>query len=467
MSDKDIQEKPNSKKDADIEKVSSEKTLDTSEELPCSSSSPGEPVDVPYPETDRISDTKNTPDKVKLNGKKLETKNSIPKSVGDEPGSSFPDLSRAEYLKQASEQLIRTLTSLSPAGQKLLVIALTAGLAVGYGSSALVCSNQKKTYQGQIKELTDDLQHLTGEKDQLQDLNDELQGVLQELGDEISDVESLYENCQETSQDLQGQISILGSQMEERDEELSVLNEGLTGSGDFLGLYIIRADLDAEKNKMNVLVGNSLPLNSIVASVSLWNSTHRYIDRSENATGMMMGSMVTQVNQTFTWSPQQAQAPEGFLNADDSYIVTVISITGYSDSHIYQAVKMSIDVTHWGFDDDSLVIGVYNDALRVPFPMAAAIGVRKAGTSVYYNVSMPAIVDEETLGGARYAWNATSSGAPEGFLRKDAKYFIRITYNAPESWYNWDKDYSEFGVWSPQPRDKDNGDEPPELPEEF
>jgi len=57
--------------------------------------------------------------------------------------------------------------------------------------------------------------------------------------------------------------------IEEKDEELSVLNHGLSGSGEFLGLYIIRADLDEEKNRMNVTVGNSLPLNSIIGSTSL------------------------------------------------------------------------------------------------------------------------------------------------------------------------------------------------------
>jgi hypothetical protein len=466
MSDKDIQKTPSSKKDVDVEEVSSEKPPEISKEPSRSPGSPAEPVDVPYPETDRVSDI-NTTEKVKINGKKTVTKNNIPESVGDEPGSSFPDLSRAEYLKQASEQLVRTFTSLGPAGQKLLAIALTAGLVIGYGSSALVCSNQKKTIQDQIKDLTNDLQQVSGENDQLQDLNEELRGGLQELEDELDEIDSILQVCQETGQDLQGQISALGTQIEERDEELSILNQGLTGSGDFLGLYIVRAELDEEKGTMNVLVGNSLPLNSIIASISLWNTTRRYTDRSENATGIILGSMAAPVNQTFTWSPQEAQAPEGFLNADDSYIVTVISITGYSDSHIYQAVKMSLDVIDWGFDDDSLVVGVYNDALRIPFPRAAVIGVRRAGTSVYYNVSMPVIVDEETLGGAHYAWNASASGAPEGFLRKDTKYFIRVTYSAPESWYNWDGDYSEFSVWSPQPKDNDNDGEPPEFPEEF
>jgi len=465
MSDKDIQKTPSSRKDSDVEKVSSEKTLDTSKEPSRSPGSPGEPVDAPYPKTDRVSDT-NTTEKVKINGKKTATKDNIPESIGDEPGSSFPDLSRVEYLKQASEQLVRALTSLGPAGQKLLAIALAAGLVVGYGSSALVCSNQKKTIQDQVNDLTNSLQQVSGENDQLQDLNEELRGSLQELEDEFDEVDIILQGCQETGQDLQVQISVLGNQIEEKDEELTILTQGLSGSGDFLGLYIVHAELDEEKNRMNVLVGNSLPVNSIIASISLWNNTHRYTDRSENATGIIMGSMAESVNQTFTWSPQQALAPEGFLNADDSYYVTVISVTGYSDNHIYQAVKMSIDVIDWGFDDDSLVVGVYNDALRAPFPRAAVMGVRKAGTGVYYNVSMPAIVDEGTMGGAHYAWNASASGAPEGFLRKDTKYFIRVTYNSPESWYNWDKDYSEFAVWSPEPRDKDDGGEGPIEPPE-
>jgi hypothetical protein len=467
MSDKDIQKTPSSKKDVDVEEVSSEKPLDTGKEPPRSPGSPAEPVDAPYPETDRVSDT-NTTEKVKIDGKKTATKDNIPGSIGDEPGSSFPDLSRVEQLKQVSEQLVRTFTSLGPAGQKLLAIALTAGLVVGYGSSALVCSNQKKTIQDQVDDLTNSLQQVTAENDQLQGLNQELQDGLQELEDELDEIDTMLQGCQETSQDLQGQISVLGNQIEERDEELSILNQGLSGSGDFLGLYIVHAELDEEKNRMNLLVGNSLPVNSIIASISLWNTTHRYTDISENATGIIMGSMAAPVYKTFTWSPQQAQAPEGFFNADDSYVVTVISVTGYSDSHIYQAVKMSLDVIDWGFNDDSLVVAVYNDALRFPFPRAAVMGVRKTGTGVYYNVSMPAIVEEETLGGAHYAWNASASGAPEGFLRKDTKYFIRVTYIAPESWYNWDKDYSEFVVWSPEPKDKDDGNDGPlEPPGEF
>jgi hypothetical protein len=97
------------------------------------------------------------------------------------------------------------------------------------------------------------------------------------------------------------------------------------------------------------------------------------------------------------------------------------------------------------------------------------IGVRKAGTSVYYNISNPVMVEEGTIGGGDYLWNATASGAPDGFVKRDTKYFIRVTYMEPEDWYNWDQDYTENIVWSPPPRDRDDdngGGEPQEPPEE-
>jgi len=49
-----------------------------------------------------------------------------------------------EFIEKMVGLLVKTFASLGPAGQKLLAIVLTAGLAVGYGSSALVCSNQKQ-----------------------------------------------------------------------------------------------------------------------------------------------------------------------------------------------------------------------------------------------------------------------------------------------------------------------------------
>lgn len=477
MSDKDIQKTPSSKKDLDVEEVSSEKPLDTGKEPSRSPGSPAEPVDAPYPETDRVSDT-DTTEKVKISGKETAAKDNIPGSIGDEPGSSFPDLSRAEflnsrveYLKQASEQLMKAFSSLSPAGQKLLAIVLTAGLAVGYGSSAIICGNQKRGYQTQITDLTGNLENVTGQRDQLQGLNNELRDALGQLEDEIDDIEIHLEGCQEENQEFQAQVSNFGRQIEEREEEITVLTQGLTQSGDYLGVYIIRADLDEMRNRINVTLGNSLPINSIISCIALQNNTTRYTDRSENATGILMGSMTERVEQTFFWSPEQANAPEGFLNTDDSYFILVTTINGYTCYHSYIQVKMGIDVIDWGYSDDSMVIAVYNGALVFPFPGAAVIGVRKAGTSVYYNVSNPEMVGEETLGGGHYAWNATASGAPEGFVKRDTKYFIRVTYMEPEGWYNWDQDYTENIVRSPPRResgdDENGGGEPHEPPEEY
>ena len=476
MSDKDIQKTPSSKKDLDVEKVSSEKPLDTGKEPSRSSSSPADPVDAPYPETDRVSDT-NTTEKVKISGKETATKNDLPRSIGDEPGSSFPDLSRAEffnsrveYLKQASEQLMKAFSSLSPAGQKLLALVLTAGLVIGYGSSAIICNNQKRGYQTQITDLTGNLENVTGQRDQMQGLNDELEEVLLELEDEIDDIETYLEGCQEESQDLQAQVSTLGRQVEEREEEITVLTHGLKESGDMLGLYIMRADLDVERNTMNITLGHTLPVNSIITYIILESPNGRYWDRSEDATGVIMGSMSDVVEKTFIWSPEDAEAPEGFLNTYDSYFIIVATINGYACYHQYVQVKMGIDVIDWGYGDDSIVVAVYNGDQELPFPQTAMIGVRKGGTSVYYNVSTPEMVEEGTLGGGDYAWNATASGAPEGFVKRDTKYFIRVTYMEPEGWYNWDQDYTENIVRSPPRReegDENGGGEPHEPPEEY
>lgn len=469
MSDKDVQKTPNSKKDTVIKEGSDKKPLKTSEEIgePSGTSSPVDPIDIPYPETDRVPDTKITSEKI--SGKEIGAKNNIPKSVGDEPGSSFQELART-YLKQASEQLMKVFSSLSPAGQKLLAIVLTAGLAVGYGSSAIICSNQKRGYQTQITELSDNLGNVTGQRDQLQGLNDELRDSLGQLEDEIDDIEIHLEGCQEENQEFQVQVSNFGRQIEEREEEITVLTQGLTQSGDYLGVYILRADLDEGRNRINVTLGNSLPINSMISWIAIQNNTIRYTDRSENATGILMGSMTERVEQTFFWSPEQANAPEGFLNTDDSYFILVATINGYTCYHSYIQVKMGIDVIDWGYGDDSMVVAVYNGAYVFPFPGAAVIGVRKAGTSVYYNVSNPEKVGEETLGGGHYAWNATASGAPEGFVKRDTRYFIRVTYMEPEGWYNWDQDYTENIVRSP-PRDEggdeNGGGEPHEPPEEY
>lgn len=373
-----------------------------------------------------------------------------------------------DLIKNLVAQFVNALYGLSPAGQKILAIALTIGLAVGYGSSAILCSNQKQGYQAQITELSDSLQNVVSERDQLQEINDELEEALQELEDEITDIESYLEGCQEESQDLQLEVSTLGLQIEERDEEIAELTQGLE-SGDMLGLYIIHADLDEVRDRMNITLGHTLPLNSIISNISLSNHTHRYWDYSEDATGIILGSMSETVEQTFFWSPESADAPEGFLNADDSYYITVTTINEYTEYYYYCRVNMGIDIVDWDFGDDSLIIDVFNEDLECPFPWAAVIGVRKAGTGIYYNVSSPMMVEEGTLGGGFYAWNATASGAPDGFIKKDTKYFIRVTYPAPERWYNWDQDYHETSVWSPPPRDRDDdngGGEPQEPPEE-
>jgi hypothetical protein len=364
---------------------------------------------------------------------------------------------------------MNALSELNPAGQKILAIALTIGLAVGYGSSAIACSNQKQGYQAQITELSDNLQNIVDERDQLQDINDELEETLQELEDEMAEIESYLEGCQEESQDLQAEVSTLGLQIEERDEEIAVLTQGLTESGDMLGLYIIRADLDEARNTVNITLGHTLPVNSIITYIILQSDNERYWDRSEDATGVIMGSLTDVVEKTFIWSPGDANAPEGFLNNDDSYLILVATINGYSCYHHYIQVKMGIDVIDWGYSDDSMIIWVNNGALMAPFPGAAMIGVREAGTSVYYNISNPVMVEEGTIGGGDYLWNATASGAPDGFVKRDTKYFIRVTYMEPEDWYNWDQDYTENIVWSPPPRDRDDdngGGEPQEPPEE-
>ncbi|MBN2334093.1 hypothetical protein JXL21_00940 [Candidatus Bathyarchaeota archaeon] len=358
--------------------------------------------------------------------------------------------------------LITYLSKMGPMGQKVLALALATGLTGGYAASSFAYDSSRRGYQDDISELMDSLDAMESEIAELMQNNTGTQDKMRRMMEDLEDKSSELSDCHEGSLQLESQVGSLEGEVQDLESNVTIYNEfiGQASDADFLGMYIIDIECDAENGKMKVTLGNSLPINSIIASLSIRKGDEIYTDTSENATGYVFGSM-EETSKVFVWDEHEAGAPEGFLNTYSAHLVGATTMRGYSDWVYYVRVTMGIKVTDWDFPENRLVLRPENTGGAYPiFPVAAMIGIkRKNFDGVYYNISEPTIVEEGTLGGHWYEWSESSAGAPDGFLKRNAKYVIRFTFYP--STYDWrlDREYVEATVNSPE---SSGSSEPPE-----
>lgn len=371
-------------------------------------------------------------------------------------------------IKRSVETLIISLTKMGSAGQKLLAMVLVTGLVGGYAVSTLSCNSSNEEYLTRISKLNDTIKSLESEKNELLNNNSGLQKNIRELEEDLGDTEDDLSACQETSERALGEIVGIRGELRDTESNLTILQKTIREGhgGVYIGLYIVKVEVDVESDQVRVTVGNALEINTVIASIGVMKGNLMYFDRSENATGILEGEPEVGNSEVFVWDEQEASAPEGFIDVDDCYTIRVTSITGQSSIALYITVKMGISVDEWKINQDYIHVGVLNEVYRFPFPQTAKLCVKKLGfDDVFYNVSYPVVVEEGTLGGNTYLWNESVSGAPSGFLSKDSRYLIRVVYSPEESGYHWCKQYSEEIVRAPRTKDTSNGEsEPPEEP---
>ena len=362
--------------------------------------------------------------------------------------------------------LITYLSKMGPTGQKVLALALATGLTGGYAASSFAYDSSRRGYQDEISELMDSLDAMESEIAELTQNVTGTQDKVRRMMVDLEDKSSELSDCHEGSLQLESQVDSLEGVVQDLESNVTIYQNfiGQASDADFLGMYIIDLECDAENGKMKVTLGNSLPLNSIIASLSIRRGDEIYTDTSENATGYVFGSSQGETSAVFVWDEREAGAPEGFLNTYSAHLVGATTMNGYSDWVYYVTVKMGIKVTDWDFADNRLVLRPKNTGCEYPvFPGAAVIGIkRKNFDGVYYNISEPTIVEEGTLGGHWYEWSESAAGAPDGFLKRNAKYVIRFTFYPSN--YDWrlDREYVEETVNSPESNESNGGSEPPE-----
>jgi len=419
------------------------------------------PIPIPYPEVAMAADTKDGAKKVKIEDKDtiLEDKSSFEPSIGDEAGTSSPgrigNINGARVLAEA-KKLLNLVKGLEPIAHQLLVISLAIGLASGYGVGLIPYNNMKKDSLTRISALEDTI---SGQESLLIDSQNnilELQTQLDEMRDEVGRRNEDLVILNDTIVDMSG---IMGSLEEEnilQNTTISNLQNSLANAETQIQIYINEIRVDTENDRIIVAIKNPSSFHSVITGLIMYTSKVVYRDTSEDATGMILGGETVEL----VWTEQDASAPSDYIDDDSDYLIFATTITGYSDWHMYRAVKMRISVQQWRIRTNQITIYIRNENLAVPFPIVDVIGVSKIedeGPSVFYNITDPIMIQEGTLGGGNFMWNETAALAPEGFLRLDSEYTVRVTYGQSEQWLTYDKYYSQKIVQSPS-YDRDTPD---------
>ncbi|MCK4818987.1 hypothetical protein KA005_24655, partial [bacterium] len=275
-----------------------------------------------------------------------------------------------------------------------------------------------------------------------------LQIQLDDVTDELRSRNEDIVRYNETIFDLQG---IMGSVEETnvlQNITISNLQDRLTDAETQIQIYIDEIRVDVENDRIIVLVKNPSSFNAVITSLIMYTSNVRYRDTSEDATGIVLGGETVEL----VWTEEDASAPSDYIDDDSDYVIFATTLTGYSDWHMYRVVKMDIVVLEWRLFADEISIYIRNSNLAAPFPSVQVIGVSKVeldGSSVFYNITDPIIIEEGTIGGGKYIWDESEAFAPEGFLRLDSEYVIRVIYGQAEQWLTWNKLYDQKTAYSP------------------
>lgn len=414
---------------------------------------PAEPVPIPYPNVEGASDAVDGSKKVKIEGKDvtLKDKASFGKSTGDEAGTKgFGDLSKINGRRVLTEakKLLDYAGGLGPSGYQLLAITLAVGLAGGYGIGLIPYGSMKNRNLTRIADLEEAISAQESVLANYENENLELQMIIDDMGDEIERQNSVITNYTESSLVFEGRVEELEDRTADLNSTITVLRNSLSDAENRIQIYIDESRVDLENDQVIVVVKNPSSLPAVITRLAMYTSRVYYVDDSEDATGLIPGGETVE----FSWSEQDASAPLDYIDEDSSYLMIATTVTGYSEWHIYRAVKMGIDVYNWDFWTDKITLIIRNLDIAVPFPPVKVIGISKIGSEgpgIFYNITDPSLMEEGTLGGGTYEWNESAASAPDGFLRLGSSYMVRVTYRTEDQWVTWDKEYCEVTIDAP------------------
>ena len=414
---------------------------------------PAVPVPIPYPNLRNASDTNDGTKKVKIEGKdvSIKDKSSYKQSTGDEAGTNsvggITKVTSTRILAEA-KKVLNLVGGMEPVVHKLLVTVLVISLMSGYGLGLIPYNNMKKSSLTRISELEDTILGQESLLIETQNNSLLLQIQLDDVTDELRSRNEDLIRYNETILDLQG---IMGSVEETnvlQNITISNLQDRLTDAETQIQIYIDEIRVDVKNDRIIVVVKNPSSFNAVITSLIMYTSNVRYRDTSEDATGIVLGGETVEL----VWTEEDASAPSDYINDDSDYVIFATTLTGYSDWHMYRVVKMDIAVLEWRLFADEISIYIRNSNLAAPFPSVQVIGVSKVeldGSSVFYNITDPTIIEEGTIGGGKYVWDESEAFSPEGFLRLDSEYVIRVIYGQAEQWLTWDKLYDQKTAYSP------------------
>jgi len=405
--------------------------------------SPGS-VPIPYPNIASSSDTIGGSKKVKVDGD-ASVKESIPidPSVGDEAGTGGLDGLRKVSGRVLGEakNMVDYVGGMGVTGYKVMAVALALGLVGGYGVGQIPLNSMRGSMMAQITELEE---IVSGQETQLTSYQEHSQ----ELSIRIADMEDEIARQGEENLQLRGQVIDLSGRVADHESTIGLLRNSLSDSENQLQIIVEEVRVEPENDRIIVVVRNPSSLNAVISYLAIYTDSVSHRDYSEDATGFVLGGETVEL----VWSENEAAAPSGFVNDESDYLVGVTTLTGYATWHLFRAVKMTVVVSRWDIYGGKVVVLAINGNLHVSFPVAKIIGLKRVDTGesgVFYNVSDPGVVEEGTLGTMYYEWNESSASAPDDFLRNDARYLVRFTYNDEEQWFSWDKRYSQINVASP------------------
>jgi len=270
----------------------------------------------------------------------------------------------------------------------------------------------------------------------------------QELSNRVADMEDEIAEQGEENLRLQGQVADLSGRVADQESTIGLLRESLSDAENQIQISIEEVRVDHENDRIIVVVRNPSSLNAAISCLAIYTDSVSYRDYSVDASGLVLGGETVEL----MWSEAEASAPSGFVNGDSDYLVGVTTITGYATWHLYRAVKMIIVVSSWDVSGGKIVVLAINSNLHIPFPVAKTIGLKRVGEGepeTFYNISDPVVVEEGTLGTSYYEWNESAASAPDGFLRNDSRYMIRVSYGDEEQWFTWDERHSQITAVSP------------------
>jgi hypothetical protein len=241
-------------------------------------------------------------------------------------------------------------------------------------------------------------------------------------------LQSAVDNCTEKSLTLEEAVDELGSIIDDRESEISVLQDKVSELYGYTQVYIKEATIDFVDELIHLTVSNPTDINNVATRLTVISGLTAYTDESEDATGYLYSDSETKL----TWNMEEAQAPQGFLMYDQVYLVMMTTLTNYTCLHQILPVDVMMKVEEWDYNNDRVLLETeWGFSI---YPNISSIGLRKVGSDDerYYNAS-DCLIDE-WYKGELYNWNESAASTPSGFLSEGSAYLVLITYATPSEY---------------------------------